>query len=131
MSPLIAERTTSDSTSRILILAQEPLSAALLGLLIELDRYEPVFARPNESPEEAVRRTRPVLVILLDASFDVAASDVFYARTKGTPLMLFGTPATAGRVRGLALERGLPWFTVPVDRAAVARLSRTPSPRVP
>ena len=122
MSPLIAERTTSDSTSKILILAQEPLSAALLGLLIELDRYEPVFARPNESPEEAVRRTRRVLVILLDASFDVAASDVFYARTKGTPLILFGTPATAGRVRGLALERGLPWFTVPVDRAVVARL---------
>jgi hypothetical protein len=91
-------------------------------LLIELDRYEAAFANPNESPEEAVRRVRPTLVILLDGSLDAAGSDVFHARTKGTPLILFGTPATAGRVRRVALERQLPWFTVPVDRATVSRL---------
>jgi hypothetical protein len=91
-------------------------------LLIELDRYEPAFARPNESPEAAVRRVRPALVILLDGSLEAAVSDVFHARTKGTPLILFGTPATAGRVRGVALERRLPWFTMPVDRATVSRL---------
>ena len=69
-----------------------------------------------------MRRVRPVLVILLDGSLDAAASDVFHARAKGTPLILFCTPATAARVRGLALERGLPCFSVPVDRATVTRL---------
>ena len=121
-SPHSRSETTPASTSRVLILAQEPLAAALLGLLIELDRYEPAFANPKESPEEAVRRVRPVLVILVDGSLDAAASDVFHARTKGTPMILFGTPATAERVRGLALERALAWFTVPVERAAVTRL---------
>ena len=110
------------ASTNVLILAQEALAAALLGLLIELDRYEPAFAHPNESPEEATRRVRPALVILLDGSLDAASSDVFYARAKGTPLILFGTPATEGRVRALALERRLPWFAVPVDRATVKRL---------
>ena len=108
--------------SRILILAQESVAAALLGLLVELDRYEPVFAHPNESPEEAVRRVRPALVILLDGSLDAAASDVFHARAKDTPIILFGTPGTAGRVRAVALERKLSWFALPVDRATVTRL---------
>jgi hypothetical protein len=116
------ERTTTVSTSKILILAQEPLVAALLGLLIELGRYKPAFAHPNESPEDAVRRVRPVLVILLDGSLDAASSDVFHARTKGTPVILFATPATTGRIRALALERRLPWFTLPVDRATITRL---------
>jgi hypothetical protein len=92
--------------------------------LIELDRYDPAFAHLDESPEEAVRRVRPALVILLDGSLDAASSDVFHARAKGTPLVLFGGPATAGRVRALALDRRLPWFTVPVDRATVTRLIR-------
>jgi hypothetical protein len=116
------ERTTSQATSTILILAQEALAAALLGLLIELDRYEPAFAHPNESPEEAVRRVRRALVILLDGSIDAAGSDVFHARARGTPVILFGTPSIEGRLRSLALERRLPWFTMPADRATVARL---------
>lgn len=112
------------ATTKILILAQEPLAAALLGLLVELDTYEPAFAQPGESAEEAIRRVRPLLIILLDGSLDAAASDVFYARAKGTPILLFGTPSTAAEVRALASARGLPWFVMPADRSAVTRIVR-------
>ncbi len=114
--------TIAPQTSKVLILAREPLAAALLGILLEVDAYEPAFARPDESPEEAVQRVRPVLVILLDGSLDAARSDVFHARAKGTPVILFGTPPSAAVARAVALERRLPWFTMPVDRASLTRV---------
>jgi len=110
--------------SRILVLAREPLAAALLGMLLELDAYEPAFALPDESPEEAIRRVRPVLVILLDGSLDAAASDVFHARAKGTPVILFSTASTEAKVRALADARRIRWFTMPVDRESLTRVIR-------
>jgi len=98
--------------------------AALVGLLLELDKYEPAFALPDESPEEAVRRVRPFLVLLLDGAFDEASSDVFHARLKGIPVVLFATPRNEGAVRTLANERNLPWFTMPVDRQTLVRAVR-------
>ena len=106
------------------MVAREALAAALVGLLIELDKYEPAFALPDESPEEAVRRVRPVLVIILDGSLDAATSDVFYARAKGTPVVLFSTSRGQSRVRALAEERKLRWFTMPIDRAQLSQLIR-------
>jgi hypothetical protein len=110
------------ATSKILILAREPLAAALLGLLVELDTYEPAFPLPRESPEEAVRRGRPALVILLNGSVEAAASDVFHARAKGTPVILFGTPRTMTTVQALADARGLRWFMLPTDRASLTQV---------
>jgi hypothetical protein len=98
--------------------------AALVGLLLELDKYEPAFALPNESPEEAVRRVRPFLVLVLDGTFEEASSDVFHARLKGIPVVLFATPTSEGAVRAVANERNLPWFTMPVDRGTLVRAVR-------
>ena len=122
--PFWRETPIATQISRILVLAREPLAAALLGMLLELDAYEPAFALPDESPEEAIRRVRPVLVILLDGSLDAAASDVFHARAKGTPVILFSTPSTEAKVRALADARSIRWFTMPVDRASLTRAIR-------
>lgn len=112
----------SAATTRVPILARETLVAALVGMLLELDAYEPVFPLPDESPEEAVRRTRPALVILLEVSLEAARSDVFHARAKGTPVVLFGPPYAAAEVRALAAERQLCSFVMPVDRATLRRV---------
>jgi hypothetical protein len=93
-----------------------------VGLLLELDDFEPAFTLPNQSPEEAVRRVRPLLVILVDGSLDAAASDVFHARAKGTPVILFGTQRTAPNIRALADQRKLQWLVMPVDRASLTRV---------
>ena len=93
-------------------------------MLLELNIYEPAFPRPDESPEEAVRRVRPVLLVLLDGALDAAASDVFHARAKGSPVILFGTAETLPKVRALASERGLRWFMMPVARASLMRIIR-------
>ncbi|HET9461080.1 MAG TPA: hypothetical protein VFO56_04020 [Gaiellaceae bacterium] len=91
-------------------------------MLLELDSYEPVFPRPEESPEEAVRRARPALVVLLELSLETARSDVFHARAKGTPIVLFGPPDATAEVRALAAERRVSSFVMPVDRATLKRV---------
>lgn len=93
-------------------------------MLLELEKYEPAFSQPDESPEQAVRRVRPFLVLLLDGAFDEAASDVFHARLKGTPIVLFATPRTEPAVRAVANDRSLPWFTMPVDGNTLGRVIR-------
>jgi hypothetical protein len=98
--------------------------AALVGMLLELEKYEPAFALPDEPPEEAIRRVRPLLVLLLDGAFEEASSDVFHARLKGTPVVLFATPKNEGAVRTVANDRSLPWFTMPVNRQTLARAIR-------
>jgi hypothetical protein len=98
--------------------------AALVGMLLELEKYEPAFALRDEPPEEAIRRVRPLLVLLLDGAFEEASSDVFHARLKGTPVVLFATPKNEGAVRTVANDRSLPWFTMPVDRQTLARAIR-------
>ena len=101
--------------------------AALVGMLLELEKYEPAFALPEESPEEAVRRVRPLLVLLLEGDLEEASSDVFYARLKEIPVVLFATPRTEDAVRAVANERRLPWFTMPVNRETLVRAIREAS----
>lgn len=93
-------------------------------MLLELDTYEPAFAQPGESPEEAVQRVRPVLIVLLDGSLDAADSDVFHGRARGAAVVLFGTRSTLPHVREVATKRGLMWFSMPTDRATLVRVMR-------
>lgn len=95
-----------------------------MGMLLELEKYEPAFALPDEPLEETVRRVRPFLILLLDGSLEEATSDVFHARLKGTPVVLFATPKTEPAVRTAANERNIPWFTLPVDRETLIRIIR-------
>lgn len=93
-------------------------------MLLELDTYEPAFAQPGESPEEAVQRVRPVLIVLLDGSLEAADSDVFYARARGAAVVLFGTRGNLPHVREVAEKRGVLWFSMPTDRATLMRVMR-------
>jgi hypothetical protein len=111
------------SKARVLILARETVIAALLGMLLELDDYEPVFLAPDERPHDAISRVRPPLVIVLDGELDAASSDLFYARAAASRarVVLFSQPFAAGDVRAVAGERHLPFFELPVDRVALGR----------
>lgn len=114
---------------KVLILASEPMLAAFLGMMLELDSFEPVFAEPGEHPEDALTRVRPLLVILLHSELDAARSDLFFARAarSGASIVLFGSPASGdgpdGRdLRALAQERKVRYFGMPIDRSALAEV---------
>jgi DNA-binding NtrC family response regulator len=110
--------------ANVLVLARDPVVAALLGMLLELESCEPVFARPGERPEDAISRLRPPLVILLDADMEVARSDLFFARaTKGhATVVLFGRGGANPDVAAAPGARGILWLAMPTDRATLARV---------
>ena len=111
---------------QVLILARESVIAALLGLLLELEQYEPVFAEPDERYADAIRRVRAPLVVILDGESDEARSDIFHARAaqSGARVILFGAPGAAEQVRDAARTRRLPFFAMPVDRATLGFVLR-------
>jgi DNA-binding NtrC family response regulator len=117
----------SSKTTKVLILARETVIAALIGLLLELEDYEPVFAEPGERAEDAIARVRPPLVIVLDGQLDEARSDLFFARAAAAHarVVLFSEPLAAADVRAAARVRRLPFFAMPVDRATLGRLLAT------
>lgn len=108
----------------MLIVAGDPMVAALLGMLLDPARHEPVYPQRDERPEDALARLRPPLAILLDGDLETARSDLFLARAdRARATLLVFTPPTGGEVaRALAMERGVPCFTLPLDRAALTRI---------
>lgn len=119
---------TPTAKTRVLVLARESVIAALIGMLLELEAYEPVFAEPDERYDDAIRRARAPLVVILDGESDEARSDLFFARAAqdGARVVLFGEPVAAEAVQAAARERRLPFFAMPVDRATLGTvLKRT------
>jgi DNA-binding NtrC family response regulator len=111
-------------TTKVLILARETVIAALIGMLLEMEDFEPVYAEPDERPEDALNRLRPPLVIVIDGELDVARSDLFLARAVAAQarVVLFSEPLAADAVRAAARARRLPYFAMPVDRATLGQV---------
>lgn len=101
--------------------------AALVGLLLDPDRFEPLFPSAGERLEDALARVRPPLVLVLDCDIDAARSDLFHARaTKARAIVvLFGPPGSRERVVELAQLRGVPCVHLPTDRAALTEAIQT------
>jgi DNA-binding NtrC family response regulator len=110
--------------AKVLVLADDPLIAALLGMLLELAGFEPAFAAAGEEAEHALDRHRSTPVILVDGGMSVARSDLFFARAarSRTRVILFGRGDGAGEARDVARARGIPWLAMPTDGASLARL---------
>jgi hypothetical protein len=119
---------------RVLILAREPIIAALLGLLVESERFEPIFAQADERPEDAVARVRPPLILMLDCTLDAARSDIFFAKAARVrarivlvePPRVFddagAMPAgSIADVEQIARARGVPWLDLRADHATITR----------
>jgi hypothetical protein len=99
------------------------MAAALLGMLLELEGYEPAFAREGEGPETALARVRPLLVVLVDQALDVARSDLFLARAarRQTGVVVFGAQDAGSGQTAWAQSRRVPWFRMPADGAELRR----------
>jgi hypothetical protein len=99
------------------------MTAALLGMLLELEGYEPAFAQDGENAEAALARVRPLLVVLVDHALDVARSDLFLARAarRQVGVVLFGVQDAGGNASAWAQSRRVPWFRMPVDGSELRR----------
>jgi hypothetical protein len=99
------------------------MAAALVGMLLELEGYEPAFAREGEDPEAALTRVRPLLVVLIDRALESARSDMFLARAARHQIgvVVFGAQDAGSGGAAWAQSRRVPWFRMPGDGAELRR----------
>jgi hypothetical protein len=112
------------SRPTVLLLSDDPMTLALVGMLLELANVVPAFAAAGERPEDALARVRPVLVVLVDDMLDAARSDMFFARAaqRRVALAVFPGKTSRGDLRNAIGERGIPWLDLPTDVASLARV---------
>jgi hypothetical protein len=109
---------------KVLILSPHVMTAALVGWYVELAKLEPAFATPGERPEDAMARVKPVLVVLIDAEFEEAVSDLFAVRAakRGIGLALFSGSTADDTARIWSERHAMPFFRLPVDLEAFGRV---------
>jgi hypothetical protein len=109
---------------RALVLSEDPLAAALIAMLLELESYSPVFAAPGERPEDALTRLRPLVVILADYGLASARSDIFLARVAKARVAIafFASRAEGPGLREWADSRGVLWVELPTGAGEMARV---------
>ncbi len=117
---------TPSSDHKVLIVAPDPVLAALVGSVVELNRLRAAFPRSNERPEDALARIKPLIAILIEAMADEAESDIFLARArkKGVHLLLFGGAAATAARRPWAEARSIPVYTLPDEVPALEEAIR-------
>jgi hypothetical protein len=120
------QRTVAGTAGKVLILSPHVMTAALVGWYVELTKLEPAFAAPDEHPEEALARVKPVLVVLIDAEFEEAMSDLLATRAskRGIGMALFGSgnPTIDEEARRWAERHQIKFFRLPVDLEAFGRV---------
>lgn len=110
----------------VLIVSTDSPTATLLGAFAEVEGYNvEIHDDARETPEDAIARARPHLILL-----DIDHPDGFAPKFLGQ-LHEIGIPAVAfspGRLTSEVLERagpyGLPTITLPIDPHAFAAVLR-------
>jgi CheY-like chemotaxis protein len=108
---------------RVLVLSDEPVVAALVGILVEVAGRTPVFAEPEESATDALERLRPLSVVLVDVAMGASHSDLFFAAAakSGIGVAVFGPDMRSRDIAEIASARNVPWFTMPPTAEQLAR----------
>jgi hypothetical protein len=109
--------------SAVLILAEDPLAAALIGAAVELIGFEPAFATDGEPLRGALMRVRPRLV-LVDCDHQSACGPSFIgpALMTGARVVLLGSRHSRNEPRTLAGSFGVRTMTLPADLDVIAGL---------
>lgn len=112
------------NTGKVLILSPHVMTAALVGWYVELALLKPAFAAPGERPEDALKRVKPLLVVLIDVEAQEAISDLFAARAlkRNIGLAVFSGSADDLTARDWASRNAIPFFRLPVDLEAFGRV---------
>lgn len=108
------------AVAAVAIVSEHPMLAALLGALVELTRHSAAFPRPAERLDSAMRRIRPVAV-LLDWSHTAAGDTATYrvAAERGIPIILFGHRLDRATLLARAATFGTPALELPAERETI------------
>ena len=107
----------------VLIVATDALAGALLGAAVELAGYAPVFPREGETAREALRRSKPS-VVLVDCDSEEGCGESFFgpAMMMGAGVAVFNSSRSRGTLEPVAKEYGVRGFSLPIDFADLTSL---------
>jgi hypothetical protein len=113
------------SIDTALILSPDPLGAALLAAAAELAGLRPAFALGDEPPRVALRRVRPIAV-LIDADADCVSDNAFLgpAKMTGARLFVFGRERQLQDVEDVIRRYDLDALLFPRDATDIVRRLR-------
>lgn len=98
----------------VLILSTDVVAAALVGALVETLGYLVRFFTPPETPDDAIRRTRPAVAMVDCEDPTLVNTEVLgRARMRGISVLMFGSAAALAKVRELANEQELDTVIMP------------------
>ena len=106
----------------VLILAREEVVAALLGLMVELHGFQPMFVDGLGSVDDAIREQRPVAVLIDCDHPDCTDALIETTKRLGTSPILFSPFRVRHEVRAVAARHGIRSFTLPTDPAAFGKM---------
>lgn len=116
----------SESSPSVLILAADPMAAALVGAAIELAGGRPLYPGAGERPRDALLRHRPALV-LVDCDDETSCADAFLGPVlmTGARVAVFGSARSRRDVSELVARLGVRALRLPADVATVEALLET------
>jgi hypothetical protein len=111
--------------SAVLILSEDPLTAALIGGAVELVGFEPAFPTDGEPPRHALRRTRPRLVVV-DCDHHAACAPSFFGPVlmTGARVVVLASRHSRPDAVPLAEGFGLRPLMLPADVDSIAERLR-------
>lgn len=107
---------------KVLILAREEVVAALLGLLVELRGYLPVYAKRGESLEAARIRTGCKKVVIDCDHWDSTAKNLIALKEAHVKVVLFSPSRIPSELEGAVGTYQFTSFTLPIGPEAFGQL---------
>ena len=100
----------------VLIVATDALAGALLGAAVEFAGYAPLFPREGETARDALRRTKP-RVVLVDCDSEDACGESFFgpAMMTGASIAIFTSTRSRRTLEPIANEYNVRSFALPID----------------
>jgi hypothetical protein len=105
-----------------LVVSTDPLTAALLGLLLQVEQVPAVYHEGGPEPLTAVFDRVGPTVVLVDIDHPDGFSEAFtsHAQSAGARVIAYSPARLTDEVRDRAVARGLGWFALPTVRQAFA-----------
>lgn len=104
-----------------MIIARDPMTGALIGSLVEVSGFEPVFPSPSDDIRAAIAAVQPS-VVLMDCDADEGESCIEPVGTYGGTIILFSPWRVEPEVREIATRLGLRHFALPIAWSEFRRL---------
>ncbi len=113
----------------LLIVSTDSPTATLLGAFAEVEGYDvEIHDDARETPEAAIRRARPHLILIdIDHPDGFAPEFLLHLRREGIPAVAFSPGRLASEVLERAQPYGLPTITLPIEPLAFAAVLRRAS----